>query len=67
MSKKSTLKLWDLTLKEEYSSFDKSLHKIISETYFEPREDTIRMILAYSGSVKAIKIKSDDNVLIFLN
>ena len=67
MSKKSTLKLWDLTLKEEYSSFDKSLHKIISETYFGPREDTIDMILAYAGSVKGIKIKSNAKVLIFLN
>ena len=67
MSKNSTLKLWDLFLKEEYSTFDKSAHKILSTTQLEPKKETINKILAYERSVKGIKMKSNDKILISLN
>ena len=67
MSKNSTLKLWDLLLKEEYSTFDKSAHKILSTTQLEPKKETINKILAYARSVKGIKMKSYDNILMSLN
>ena len=41
MSKNSTLKLWDYLLKEEYTSFDKSVHKILSEVQVGPKKETI--------------------------
>ena len=67
MTKNSTLKLWDLLLKEQYSTFDKSVHKILSETQLEPKKETINKILAYAGSVKGIKTKFNNKILIFLN
>ena len=67
MSKNSTLKLWDHLLKEEYTSFDKSVHKILSEVQVGPKKDIIDTILAYASSVKAIRIKLNDKILISLN
>ena len=67
MSKNFTLKLWNHLLKEEYTSFDKSLHKILSQSEIEPKKETIDTILAYASSVKAIRRKSDDKILISLN
>jgi hypothetical protein len=67
MSKNSTLKLWDYLLKEEYSSFDKAVHKLLSENQLGPKKETIDTILAYASSVKGIKTKSIDKVLISLN
>jgi len=67
MSKNSTLKLWDHLLEEEYTSFDKSVHKLLSETQFGPKKETIDTILAYASSVKAIGTKSNDKILISLN
>ena len=67
MSKNSTLKLWDHLLKEEYTSFDKSLHKLLSESKIGPKKETIDTILAYASSVKAIRTKSNDRILISLN
>ena len=67
MSKNSTLKLWDYLLKEEYTSFDKSVHKILSEAQVGPKKETIDIILAYARSVKAIRTRSNDNLLISLN
>ena len=67
MSKNSTLKLWDFLVKEEYSTFDRSIHKILSERQLEPKKETINKILAYARSVKGIKMKSNDKILISLN
>jgi hypothetical protein len=67
MSKNSTLKLWDLLSKEEYSAFDLSVHKILSLTDLEPKQEIVNNIFAYACSVRQIKIKSKDNILIFLN
>ena len=67
MSKNSTLKLWDHLLKEEYTSFDKSVHKILSEEQVGPKKETINTILAYASSVKVIRTKSNDKILISLN
>ena len=67
MSKKSTLKLWDYLLKEQYTSFDKSVHKILSEAQIGPKKETIDTILAYANSVKVIRTKSNDKILISLN
>ena len=61
-----TLKLWDHLLKEEFSSFDKAVHKILNEIHLEPKKETINTILAYASSVKGIKTKTN-NVLISLN
>jgi hypothetical protein len=67
MSKNSTLKLWDHLFEEEYTSFDKSVHKLLSETQIGPKKETIDTILAYASSVKAIGTKSNDKILISLN
>jgi len=63
----STLKLWDHLLKEEYSSFDKSVHKLLYEVQIGPKKETIDTILAYASSVKVIRTKSNDKILISLN
>ena len=67
MSKNSTLKLWDYLLREEFSSFDKAVHKLLSENQIGPKKETIDAILAYSNSVRGIKINSNNRVLVFLN
>lgn len=67
MSKNSTLKLWDHLLKEEYTSFDKSVHRILTETQQGPKKETIDTILAYASSVRGIGTKSKDKILISLN
>jgi len=67
MSKNSTLKLWDHLLEEVCTSFDKSVHKLLSETQIGPKKETIDTILAYASSVKAIGTKSNDKILISLN
>ncbi len=67
MSKNSTLELWNHLSKEEYVSFDKKVHKILSDTQNGPKKETIDTILAYASSVKGIKTKSKDRILISLN
>jgi len=67
MSKNATLKLWNYLLKEQYTSFDKSVHKILSEVQVGPKKETIDTILAYASSVKVIRTKSNDKILISLN
>ena len=67
MSKNSTLKLWDYLLKEEFSSFDKAVHKLLSDNQLGPKKETIDAILAYAKSVKGIKTKLNNRVLISLN
>ena len=66
MSKKSTLKMWTHLLKEEYTFFDKSVHSILSENEIGPKKETIDIIIAYASSVKAIRTKSKDKILISL-
>jgi len=67
MRKNSTLKLWNHLSKEECTSFDKSAHKILSEVQVGPKKETIDTILAYASSVKVIRTKSNDKILISLN
>ena len=67
MIKNSTLKLWDYLLQEEFLSFDKVVHKLLSENQFGPKKETIDVILAYAKSVKGIKTKSNNSILISLN
>ena len=67
MSKKSTLKMWNHLLKEEYTLFDKLVHRILSEGQVGPKKETIDTILAYASSVKAIRINSNKKILISLN
>ena len=67
MSKNSTLKLWNLILKNEYSDFDRSVHKILLLNKLEPKQETINSIVAYASSVQGIKMKSVDNILVSLN
>ena len=46
MSRNSTLKLWDLFLKEQSSSFDKSPHRIPPVIHLEPYDfNTVILIL----------------------
>ena len=59
--------MWNHLLKEEYSLFDKSVHSILSENQIGPKKETIDTILAYAGSVRAIRTKSKDKILISLN
>ena len=67
MSKNSTLKLWDYLIREEFSSFDKAVHKLLSENQIGPKKETIDVILAYAKSVKGIKTNLNNKVLISLN
>ena len=67
MSKNSTSKMWNHLLKEEYTLFDKSVHIILSETQIGPKKEIIDTILAYASSVKAIRTKLYDKILISLN
>ena len=67
MSKNSTLKLWDYLIREEFSSFDKAVHKLLSENQIGPKKETLDTILAYAKSVKGIKTNSNNRILISLN
>ena len=67
MSKNSTKKFLDLLLKEKDYSFGKSIFNISQKTDVGPSQETIDNVLAYAYSVKAIRIKSNDKVLISLN
>ena len=67
MRKNSTLKFENLFLKEEYSHFDKSKHKILSARELEPKEKTLNNILSYAYSVKGIRLRSMNKILISLN
>lgn len=67
MIKNSTLKLWDLLLKEKYSKFDELAYTTSSEEELEPKQETIQDILSYASSVRAIKTRDIDKVLISLN
>ena len=62
---KSTLKFWDDILKSEFSVFDKSAQKNLTNT--ELKNETIKKILSYASSVRGIKTKSRDRILITLN
>jgi len=67
MSKNSTLKLWELLFKDEYSPFDRSVSKTLSDKQLEPQKETINKILRYAMSVKGVKMKSNEKILISLN
>jgi len=67
MSRNSTLKFWDVFLAEEYFAFGQSVCSDFSPKDLHPRKETINKILAYSRSVKGIKINSKDKILISLN
>ena len=51
-----TLKLWDHLLKEEFSSFDKAVNKILNEIHLGPKKETIDALLAYASSVGQLKL-----------
>ena len=67
MGKNSTLKLWDQLLSENSNTIAKKIHKTQSEKQDGPKKETIDTILAYASSVKGIKTKSIDTILISLN
>ena len=67
MSKNSTLKLQNLLLKDKNLAFERSAKKEDAKSNLEAKQETINTILAYSRSVKGIKIKSNDSILISLN
>ena len=54
-------------MKEDFSSFDKAVHKLLSEKQIGPKKETIDTILAYAKSVKGVKTKSNNRILISLN
>jgi hypothetical protein len=67
MMKNSTVKFWDLYLREEYPPFDRSVQKILFQRELEPRKKTINNILSYASSVKGIRMNSMNTILISLN
>ena len=67
MSKNSTLKLLDYLLQKDLTLFDKSAHKTLPKVQVEPKKETIDTVLAYANSVKAIRTKLNDKILISLN
>ena len=64
MNKNSTIKLKDILLQEDFL-FEEI--KKNTTTNLEAKQETINTILAYASSVKGIKIKSFDKILISLN
>ena len=67
MTKNSTLKLWDLLLKEQISNSEEKSHNLLRKTTFKPKDETIQLILAYARSVKAVKTSSSESILVSLN
>ena len=67
MGKNSTSKIWNHLSKEEYTLFDKSVHSILTENQIGPKKEIIDTILAYASSVKGIRTKFKDKILISLN
>ena len=65
MNKNFTIKLKDLILKEDLLFED--IQEKNTTTNLEAKQETINTILAYASSVKGIKIKSFDKILISLN
>ncbi len=64
MNKNSTIKLKDILLQEDFL-FDEIQKNTTAN--LEAKQETINTILAYASSVKGIKIKSFDKILISLN
>ncbi|MAU37025.1 MAG: hypothetical protein CMD14_06600 [Flavobacteriales bacterium] len=64
MSKNSTIKLKDILLQEDF--LFEEIQKNTTAN-LEAKQETINTILAYASSVKGIKIKSFDKILISLN
>jgi len=67
MRKNSTLKFQDFFLKEEHSASDRLSHNIFSTTQLAPKKETINKILSYASSVKGVKMRSNNTILISLN
>jgi len=65
MNKNSTIKLKDILLQEDF--LFEEIQKKNTTTNLEAKQETINAILAYASSVKGIKIKSFDKILISLN
>ena len=65
MNKNSTIKLKDILLQEDF--LFEEIQKKNTTTNLEAKQETINTILAYASSVKGIKIKSFDKILISLN
>ena len=65
MNKNSTIKLKDILLQEDF--LFEEIQKKNTSTNLEAKQETINTILAYASSVKGIKIKSFDKILISLN
>ena len=67
MSKNSTLKFWDSIFQKESLTTDRLSNKFVNNQCQEPKKETINNILTYACSVKGIKTKSGDNILVSLN
>lgn len=67
MSRNSTLKFWDLIFKDESLGSDRFSNQVTFIEDLEPQKETINNILTYAKSVKGVKTKSIDKILIFLN
>ena len=65
MNKNSTIKLKDILLQEDF--LFEEIQKKNTSTNLEAKQETINTILAYASSVKGIKMKSFDKILISLN
>jgi len=66
MIKNSTARLLNI-LREDTGSVDKVICKELSKDQIGPKEETINIITGYARSVKGVKIKSGDCVLVSLN
>ena len=64
MNKNSSIKLKDILLQEDF--LFEEIQKNTTAN-LEAKQETINTILAYASSVKGIKIKSFDKILISLN
>jgi hypothetical protein len=67
MRENFTLKLRNLFLKQKNTTLLKSAKNKSTLPHSLPRDETIMEIISYAKSVRGVKIKSDDKILIFLN
>ena len=67
MSRNSTLNFWKLFLTEKDSNSNLACCHFDLDGQLQPSKLTIDKIVAYSASIKGIKVKTGDKILISLN
>lgn len=67
MRRNSTLNFWELFLKKKDSNSNLVCCKFDLDGQLQPSKKTVDKVIAYSCSIKGIKMKSGEKILISLN